>query len=613
MSFIRSKPEKRGRPYAWILLSAIAAACIAHAQIPLNAQLALRPVTPGDIATYKLPATTDASGGLMNVGLGQPAYLEVDINSAVPASDITGVTWTLTTKPGGSNAAITASPLTAAVPIFQPSDALVLQVAGRALLRPDLEGAYQVTATVTTASNGSATVAQTIFGATYAGISACTQCHDGSDTALNKVASWANTVHAQVFTDGITGVFIQTINYPSYPTTCYPCHTVGYDVNATEPNGGFSSLMTQLNWTTPTSLVPSNWGNGPTAMPAALQNVANVQCENCHGPGSMHAKDGGTPYEVTVSTNIGQCAQCHDEPTSHVKVAEWKNSVHAVTTTDPAGNATCVGCHTMNGFIDRISGTTPVDTTYYPINCQTCHEPHGQTQPSTAPDLVRTTASVTLADGTIVTDAGAGALCMECHQARVNAKTYVPTTAGSAHYGPHEGPQADMLEGVNGYTYGEDIPTSAHQYAVTDTCVGCHMQTVAKTDPAYTFAGDHTWKMSYTAPGATSPEDLVAICQTCHGPDITMFNFPLLDYDNTGTIQGVQTEVQYLLDQLSSMLPPVGSPKTSLSIDSTWTQPQLEAAYNWLFVNNDGSKGIHNMAYTVGLLKASISHLSAGN
>ncbi len=52
--------------------------------------------------------------------------------------------------------------------------------------------------------------------------------------------------------------------------------------------------------------------------------------------------------------------------------------------------------------------------------------------------------------------------------------------------------------------------------------------------------------------------------------------------------------------------------KTALTIDSTWTKPQLEAAYNWPFVNNDGSQGIHNTAYAVGLLKASIANLQAG-
>jgi hypothetical protein len=138
------------------------------------------------------------------------------------------------------------------------------------------------------------------------------------------------------------------------------------------------------------------------------------------------------------------------------------------------------------------------------------------------------------------------------------------------------------------------------------------MQTVATTDPAFLQAGGHTFKVGFTPTGSNTPIQLVGVCQGCHGPEVTTFNFALLDYDGDGKIEGVQTEVQHLLDQLSAMLPPVGQPKTALTIDTTWTRAQLEAAYNWQFVNNDGSKGIHNTAYAVGLLKASIDDLKAG-
>jgi len=587
-----------------ILFLLILAASLVNAQIALQATLALRPVTPGEISSYKLPSTTESSPGTINVGLGQPAYLEVEINIAVPASDVVGVTWTLLNQPAGSKAVIASSPLVASMPVFEPANRLVAQVAGRALLRPDMVGEYEVSATVTTKSNGSATVQQTVFGATYAGITACSGCHDGQFAPLNKVATWSLTAHSSIFKNEITGANADT----SYSTSCWGCHTVGYDPNDPVQNGGFDKIMAQFGWTEPTTLNAAAW----TSMPAALQNVANIQCENCHGPGSLHAVSGGTPMLITVPTGTGSCSQCHDEPTHHIKTAAWGASMHAVTTTDPAGNATCVGCHTNNGFVGRMNGATTLDTTYGAIQCETCHEPHGQTLPSTAVHLIRNMGPVTLADGTKVSDAGAGALCMEGHQARVVASTYVPATAGSSHYGPHEGPQADMIEGVNGFTYGLTIPTSAHQFVVADTCVGCHMQTLASTDPAYMLAGDHTMKMSATPTGSTTTEDVVAVCQGCHGPDVTTFNFPLFDYNDDGVTNGCQTEVQQMLDQLSAKLPPVGQPKTSLSIDSTWTKPQLEAAYNWLFVTNDGSKGIHNMAYTVGLLKASIANLSAG-
>src|SRR5262249_567962 len=73
---------------------------------------------------------------------------------------------------------------------------------------------------------------------------------------------------------------------------------------------------------------------------------------------------------------------------------------------------------------------------------------------------------------------------------------------------------------------------------------------------------------------------------------------------------GVQTEVQNLLNQLALLLPPVGQPKSDISVDNTWTRQQLRAAYNYRFVQKDGSSGIHNTAYAVGLLKASIADLT---
>ena len=63
------------------------------------------------------------------------------------------------------------------------------------------------------------------------------------------------------------------------------------------------------------------------------------------------------------------------------------------------------------------------------------------------------------------------------------------------------------------------------------------------------------------------------------------------------------------------MLPPVGVAKTNhspsnVSITSSWTRPQLRAGYNYLFVVEDGSYGIHNLSYAVGLLKGSIADLT---
>jgi hypothetical protein len=588
-----------------VALLLVAATTTLSAQTTLLApRLVPRAVSAGDVSNkaYSLPSTTEYSSGLTTIPIGEPAYLEVQVDATIPAQQIAGVTWTLTNKPTGSNAVLTDSPLTSAVPVMEPSDRLIYQVAGRKVLRADVNGAYIVSATVTAGSSGTTTVAQTFIAATYVGIAACQRCHSGG-LATPTLKPWSGTAHAQIFTDGINGGAGTT------GANCLPCHTVGYDVNATLPNGGFSALMKQLNWTWPTKLQAGNWDQ----VPAQLQNVANIQCENCHGPGSQHANYGGDTLAISVPTNSGACQRCHDAPTHHVKGTEWNASLHATTTRDATGMGRegCVGCHSANGFMQRMAGKTITDTTYRSIDCGACHEPHGMTNPTTAPHLIRNLQPVTLADGTKIDNAGNGALCMNCHQARTNAATYVPTTAPSSRFGPHHGPQADMLAGTNAFTYGQQIPSSAHIWATDDACVTCHMQATATTDAAFLKAGGHTFKTGFTdAKGANV--ELVAACQSCHGKQVKTFNFSLFDYNGDGKIEGVQTEVQNLLDQLSTMLPPNNQVKSSLTIDNTWTRPQLEAAYNWQFVANDGSKGIHNTAYAVGLLKLTISQLSQG-
>lgn len=582
-----------------LALMAVAGMATLYAQTTLlTPRLVVRPLTTGEVATYKLPSTTQLSGGLFTVALGEPLYLEVQVDATVDPKTIAGVVWTLTSAPSGSKAVLATSPLGASVPVAEPSDRQIYQVAGRQLLIPDVHGAYVVSATVTAGSSGSTKLAQTFIAGTYVGVSGCAKCHSGG-LAQAMVPSWSKTGHAGIFSANIDGADGQ-----SYSTGCISCHTVGYDANNQANNGGFLATMASTGWKWPAPLQTGNFA----AMPASLQNLANIQCENCHGPGSEHANYGGSSMAISVPKNSGACSVCHDAPTHHIKSAAWTNSMHAVTTRDPVGNASCVGCHTGTGFVTKMQGATITDTTYHSIDCYTCHEPHGQTAPSTAAHLIRNMSSTTLADGTKVTKAGQGTLCMQCHQARQNATTYASTSAGSAHFGPHEGPQADMIMGTNGYTYGQKIPSSAHQYVVADTCVTCHMQTVATTDPAFLKAGDHTFQTTFT-PANGTPENLVGACQTCHGPEITSFNFPLFDYNGDGKIDGVQTEVQNLLDQLSTMLPPNNQVKSSLTIDNTWTRAQLEAAYNWQFVNNDGSKGVHNTAYAVGLLKASIANL----
>jgi hypothetical protein len=494
------------------------------------------------------------------------------------------------------------------------------------LFRADLVGQYAVMATIVSSSYGTTNVTQTITAGTYLGVNTCALCHSGGVVAEDKFTTYQTTAHAHIFSDGINGGAGTT------GPSCFKCHTAGYNVNTNAVNGGFDDVATQLGWTWPTVLAPTNWAYMQATVPT-LATLANIQCENCHGPGSQHAYSLGNTNFISKSTKSGDCNQCHDAPTHHIKGTEWYVSRHALTTGPSSVN--CLPCHSANGFIARSAANTnggyavtPVtNVTFAPISCQACHEAHGETVPANNPHLIRAMASVTMPDGTVVTNAGEGAVCLECHQNRngsatnqlVNYPVGKATWFGGASFGAHDNPQGDMIEGVNAHTYGQAIPSSAHRYAVTNLCVGCHMQTVNLGDPAFLQAGGHTFNMTYSVVSTnggllvTNSHDKADVCVQCHGA-VSSFDMVRGDYNGDGVTEGVQTEVQHMLDTLTTLLPNssgvVDGLVKSPSAKTNWSQSFLKAAYNWQFVTMDGSKGVHNAPFAVGLLKASIADLT---
>jgi hypothetical protein len=94
------------------------------------------------------------------------------------------------------------------------------------------------------------------------------------------------------------------------------------------------------------------------------------------------------------------------------------------------------------------------------------------------------------------------------------------------------------------------------------------------------------------------------------------------DYNGDGVLEGVQTEVQHLMDKLSTLLPNStyqansnnyvadGLVKASISVKTNWPPKFLKGAYNFQFVQMDASKGVHNAPFAVGILKASIGDLT---
>ena len=580
------------------ILAVILTTLIPNAVFAEGSQIAARPLSPQEIKDHNLPAGIQKSGGLHNVGIGEPFYLEaqVPIGTTVVTTE-----WTLESMPLNSVAELSESPLALTIPVYSPGDREVNFVAGRKLLVPDIVGKYQVKAVVKT-DGEDIVLTRDLYGATYIGAGEgfafsdplhCSVCH------TEKFNGWKETKHAGAFTKHIEGM--GSNHYREY---CNSCHTLGFNTAPEADNGGFDDIARVVEWAFPETLEPGNFD----AMHKDLQLKANIQCESCHGAGSEHVASGGNPELITMSTSSGDCAQCHDSEPYHVINQQWNSSSHAVATRYPTGEgrASCVGCHSGIGFIDRIDGLPREElrTGYEAIVCATCHDPHAGENPH----QLRKVDAATFNNGHTITQGGNGLLCMNCHKSRRDAETYV--TEYHRHYGPHRGPQGDMLAGTNAVEYGQRIPSSAHLAAVKDSCVTCHMQGTDGDNPAHKLAGGHTFKPSWDGGTPNDHGDdipLVSACNSCHG-DIESFDFPRQDFDGDGVIAGVQTEVKGLMHQLAVMLPPYG--ENNVAVTEDYNPAELRAAFNYRFVEEDGSYGVHNLSYTLGILRGAIADVS---
>lgn len=579
-----------------------------------------RPLTPQDIKDFGLTNTTQKSGGAPNCGIGQPIYAEalvstqtVSIVAGVTsryATVVTSVNWSVAGAPPLSSAVMLPSPLSNAVPTFDAGDRIGFFVAGRAVLKPDVVSSFDFGTstiqdykilTVIGATNKTIAVTNSAYGAVYLGQKhyLCVLCH------ADKQTNFDATAHATAFADNITGV---SSNH--FSANCISCHVLGYDTTAGATNDGFDDIASAIGWTFPATSSPTNW----TGMNTNLKSRANVQCENCHGPASTHMVSLGRTNAIDVSLSAGTCGVCHDSIPHHVKTFEWEQTMHATGYVFRFSGA-CMPCHSSKGFIETwdpfyvSSNKVPRSTEQEGIGCAACHDPHGV---GMGEYQLRAITTATLSNGVVLTraQAGDGVLCMNCHHARQRGDTYVTNTPGS-NFGPHHSVQADMLAGENAIEYGLNMPSSRHMTAVSNSCVGCHMQLVAGTSfsNANTYVGGHTFRVSWEGPTASPTDDVhvTEICMNCHVENT--FDIVGEDYDRDGTLEGVQTEIEGLLEQLALLLPPTG---TGVTVTAGYTLAQRKAAYNYLFVEEDQSHGVHNPKYAAAILQASIDDLTGG-
>jgi predicted CXXCH cytochrome family protein len=455
------------------------------------------------------------------------------------------------------------------------ADTLACNLTGAAtrtpMLLPDADTTYTLkegtTTIVVTTSKWQGIIGQT---------DNCTPCHAANAMAPDAFTPWAQTKHASAFSRGIDGEVS-----PYYGEDCISCHaTVGYE--GTASNNGFDDVAAAKSWKFPTKLQAGNWQSMQTNYPDVAR-LANVQCENCHGPqGSSHMKGSTSEYEnERVSFAPGMCLKCHDAGTFEMFGDQWAKSGHGnlslareEATWEARGTAVnhCGRCHSGQGFVywqTQLKAGNPgnlvppgtatawdatlaakyglTDKLVHPVTCQTCHDPHDATNPAQLRVYENTEL---LPAGFKAVGMGTGALCQTCHNTRNGA---APTTgafancAGTAKTYLHEdgdpcgdkagaGPasgfgaphsyaaQADVLNGRNAYFAGPvGTPHLSKHANIEGSCVGCHMG--ANPD------GLHAFKID--------PAKKADVCAKCHG---------------TTSGEALKAETEDLLSKLSSKI-----------------------------------------------------------
>lgn len=564
-------------------------------------------VSPRDVARDTVALYFDrAYNGLLNVGIETKMYFKGHFED----SSLTTPTWSLFIQPLGSVATLgTTMDMDSATQVIS--------------LIPDVVGTYKVAF-----SDGALSDTLTINAGTYLGVEGgtvnCVGCHNTSIWDY-KYDEWLETGHSSMLIRGLNGTLSS-----HYGENCISCHTVGYDPNAN--NGGFDDFP----FVFPDSLFVGQYDLTKAAYPEAM-GLANIQCESCHGPGSEHfGLTSASQISNTLSTD--NCALCHDSGTHHAFPEQWDYAGHDATEFDgrgfhgghsigafkdyAGGRTSCAPCHSGAGFVAWVKGgKAPLTEAPTPtlITCATCHDPHDATN-----EHQLRIAEVELGDGTVVTydQYGTGVLCMNCHRSRRDAKTYAedPDNA-STHFGAHHGPEADLLLGVNAPDFGVEFRSSPHAVAVLpgepkgNACVNCHMAgELADAEGNINLVGGHSWNMN-DAEG----NDHVEACAPCHGDIGTSFKDKKYyingdaDLDGNGTAEGLQVEVHGLLEELGDLLPHDDEGNVRIIDDNVegivLTPAIVRSGYVYFWIEEDRSFGIHNPAFTIGLLVAAIENL----
>lgn len=305
------------------------------------------------------------------------------------------------------------------------------------------------------------------------------------------------------------------------------------------------------------------------------------------GPAGADGEDG---------QGVNLCMDCHSTESMMNIQAQFTTSVHsagAIAVDYAGGRSYCAPCHSHEQFVQtmQLGGVLGNITNPSAWQCNTCHGIH---ESFTSSDYaLRTTDPVAAnwnSEKTI--DVGGNSnLCAVCHQSRrpepnlsAPGETFEIT---STHYGPHHGPQANILlgEGFAEIAGDEAYPAPGSYVHFDFSCTGCHMHD-AGTGSNHSFNPD------------------LSKCTECHSS--------ATDFDIAGTQTAVAGQLDDLRDKLLALGVIEGDEEHGYHpVVGTYPMLHAQAFFNWIGLVEDRSLGVHNPGYVKALLANTIAALDA--
>jgi len=392
---------------------------------------------------------------------------------------------------------------------------------------------------------------------------------------------------------------------------------------------------------------------GPMGPAGTAGKDANEVCLTCHNTPNQDAKLAEYHlskhfYGTTSARNGKYCARCHTKE-GFIEITGAGNYV----VSNDIPNATridCETCHKHHAFDfadDTVSfilrTNSPIALNYYNNSktedfgkidnlCVTCHQIRGVTTPTVYKNSADSIAKK--ADATWK---------QLPYFPLDNAKegTTVKLQIGQS-FAVHDGNQSNLFSGINGYEYAGKTYTRTWKHS-GNACTDCHMN---EYNPD-TQTGGHSLIVNKDA------------CTTCHqGVDkltpvqtsidaklkelgdllaarklfkITVSHgvsgyAPVESHDYYGVLfPTTQTTTKFgvALTSYNTVSPTTGlvvyastvklgtDPDYATRPGREWKYGEIGAAYNYGFINNELSRGVHNPKYAIDLLQKSIDWLNA--